>query len=235
MSLFDFVVLGTIIGYLFGSIPFALIIGKVFYHTDVRKYGSGNLGSTNVARTLGAKAGAIVLILDLLKGGLVSFLIYLIGNSVVTNSSNAEIVKYAEYTPTIFFVTAICICLGHAFPIFANFKGGKCVASIFGILLFHNYKLAFIGLLFYLIVVITTHIVSLGSLSAAVGVLIFSFIPWFDIPYLFVINNDLVNILYHITLFVLGTILILRHIPNIQKMIKGTEKRFEFGNKKSKE
>ena len=224
MSLFDFVVLGTIIGYLFGSIPFALIIGKVFYHTDVRKYGSGNLGSTNVARTLGAKAGAIVL-----------FLIYLIGNFVVTNSSNAEIVKYAEYTPTIFFVTAVCICLGHAFPIFANFKGGKCVASIFGILLFHNYKLAIIGLLFYLIVVLTTHIVSLGSLSAAVGVLLFSFIPWFDIPSLFVINNDLVNILYHITLFVLGTILILRHIPNIQKMIKGTEKRFEFGNKKSKE
>ena len=109
-----------IIAYLLGSFPSALVIGKTFYNKDIRNYGSGNLGSTNAFRVLGKKGGAIVFILDILKGGL-AFLI----------------AKYAGATisPLIIAVFAL---IGHIYPIFANFKGGKAVATSAGIILFYS-------------------------------------------------------------------------------------------------
>ena len=108
--------LSVLFGYLLGSIPFALVIGKVFYHTDIRQFGSGNLGGTNAGRVLGKKAGISVIILDALKAfipvGIVS--IY---------SQNASI------------WCGLAVCVGHCFPIFAHFKGGKAAASMFGFLL----------------------------------------------------------------------------------------------------
>ena len=107
------VIIIMLISYLFGSISWALVIGKVFYHKDIRHYGSGNLGATNAGRVLGKPAGVIVTLLD------------------VSKAVMAMCVAWFIYKPAIPFAGLAC-CLGHCFPVFANFKGGKAVATTFG-------------------------------------------------------------------------------------------------------
>ena len=109
-------IIAIAVGYIVGSIPWALIIGKVFYKKDIREYGSGNLGGTNAGRVLGAKAGMAVIVLDALKA-----LIYMIVLSFIAPYS----IAYGGFA---------CI-VGHCFPVFANFRGGKGVATAFGYLL----------------------------------------------------------------------------------------------------
>ena len=104
-------------GYLIGSIPFALVVGKIFFNKDVRNYGSGNLGGSNAGRVLGKKAGLSVMALDLLK---VTFAIFL-----ASFLKNREIVMMAA---------GVAAAVGHCFPIFAKFKGGKAVATMYGFL-----------------------------------------------------------------------------------------------------
>lgn len=110
-------VIYSIIAYLLGSIPFSLVIGKTFYQTDIREHGSGNLGGTNTFRVLGWKAGLAVTILDILKGTLAVVLVYLFA---------------AQLEPLIVGAFAV---IGHSFPLFAKFKGGKAVATSGGVLL----------------------------------------------------------------------------------------------------
>lgn len=108
--------IAILFGYLFGSIPFALVIGKVFYKTDIREHGSGNLGGTNAGRTLGAKAGASVAVLDVLKATIAM---------AITQLLFKDYLIYAGFFAT----------LGHCFPLFAGFKGGKAVSTAVGFLL----------------------------------------------------------------------------------------------------
>lgn len=244
MNIYVLTVIGIIVGYLFGSIPFALIIGKIFYKVDVRKYGSGNLGSTNVTRTLGFKAGIIVLILDLLKGGLIPFAMYHI-SAAILNSGNAILEEGAaghlKYLSVIYCVTGFFAALGHCHPLFAKFKGGKGVACMCGFLLFMNYRLFLVGIIFFFIALLITKIVSVGSISAAIGVMIFQFIPWFNDYFLFK-NNELStrfsSFILTMTIFMLGILLIYRHIGNINRLIHGEEKKFHvekvIGNKEKK-
>lgn len=237
MDIYAFVVLGAIIGYLIGSIPFALVIGKIFYKVDVRNYGSKNLGATNVTRTLGVLAGIIVLLLDLFKGGLPAFIFYKIAENTIINNPN--LIHQAEYLSIVYCVTGVFTCLGHCHPVFAGFRGGKAVASICGFLLFMNIWLFIIGLTTYLIIVLITKIVSISSISAAFTVLISSFIPIFKDCYLFTyneLNNTLSLFIYYMTVVFLALLLIYRHIPNINRLLKGQEKKFhiEKVNKKDK-
>ena len=122
-----------LLSYLLGSIPWALVIGKVFYGKDIRLEGSGNLGGTNAGRVLGKKAGVSVIVLDALKG-LIAMLI--------ANMIAPETIIYA----------GLACCIGHCFPVFANFKGGKAVATSFGYLLgistlvTHNWLLQFVAI-----------------------------------------------------------------------------------------
>ena len=118
-----------ILAYLYGSIPFALVIGKLFYHTDVREYGSGNLGGSNTGRVLGKKAGLIVIILDISKC-MISVLVTMLLSNIV------ELPDYAIY------LVALSCIIGHCFPIFASFKGGKAVIGIFWILI--SYKFLYV-------------------------------------------------------------------------------------------
>ncbi len=227
MDIYVFIVLGMIIGYLCGSIPIALIIGKLFYKVDVRKYGSGNLGSTNVARTLGAFAGANVLILDLLKGGLPALIMYKIAESVLTESFPEQL----KYLSIIYCVTGFFVSLGHCHPLFAHFKGGKAVACICGFLLFMNIRLWLVAIIAFIIAVAISRIVSLGSLSAAIAVMIAQFIPYFKNCYLFThneLNNRISFFIYSITLVLLGLLLIYRHLENIKRLIHGEEKKFHI-------
>jgi glycerol-3-phosphate acyltransferase PlsY len=236
MSIYYLIIIGGLVGYLFGSIPFALIIGKVFYKTDVRNHGSGNLGSTNVGRTLGPIAGIIVMLLDIIKAGLPSLAMYKISELVLIN--NHEYSHQLVNLSCVYCVTGLMACFGHCHPCFANFKGGKGVASICGFLLFMNFRLFLVAILTYLVILLIFKIISVSSISAAMTTIISSFFPFFRKCYLFThgeMNNELSLFIYSITLVMLALLLIHRHIPNIERLLKGKEKKFKFEHKNRKQ
>jgi glycerol-3-phosphate acyltransferase PlsY len=183
-----------IITYLLGSIPFGLIISK-FFGKDIRKEGSGNIGATNVTRVLGKKVGLLVLILDMSKGFLPIY-----------------IAKYIFDTKLVSLL-AIASVIGHCFSIYLKFKGGKGVATAFGVLLALSYKTALIVIMFWLGAFLVSGYVSLASmLSASVSWVIINFI-----------EN---NIYYTYAAFIIGLIIIIKHKDNLDRLLKGTEYRF---------
>ena len=215
-------VISAAIGYLIGSIPNALIIGKIFYKTDVRKQGSGNLGSTNVARTLGAKPGAICLLLDSLKSVITSNGMYAVGLFLFKFDS--------EFWLSMMFITAgFMTCIGHCFPLFAGFKGGKAVSVIAGFVMGSNYLVMIVGAIIFFTTFFIKKIVSISSIAMALITSILSFIPFFyNGFYLYPKEHGLY---YSITLFVISILLIYRHKSNIIKLIKGEEKPLKFAKK----
>ena len=150
-------ILMAVIAYLIGSISFSVIISKKMAGFDVREKGSGNAGSTNVLRTVGKKAAAITLICDVLKGVIAILIAMIIGN-IFKNVDKELIVQIA----------GIAVVLGHTFPIFFGFKGGKGVATSLGVLLMSNWQIGLICLVFALVLMILTKMVSVGSCGAAV-------------------------------------------------------------------
>ncbi|MCI5745538.1 MAG: glycerol-3-phosphate 1-O-acyltransferase PlsY [Erysipelotrichaceae bacterium] len=227
MDIYTFVVLGMIVGYLIGSIPFGLIIGKLFYKIDIRNYGSKNLGATNTARTLGAKAGICVLILDMLKGGLPAFLMYKISESYLIINFPDQVC----YLAIVYCVTGLFAALGHCHPLFLGFNGGKGVATILGFIAFMNYKLLITIIITFMIVILLSRIVSLGSITCAIVVTILQFIPFFKDCYIFT-NNDLscrlTSFIYHLVLLTMAALLIYRHLANIERLLKKQEKKFSI-------
>ena len=186
-----------IAAYLLGSFPSALVIGKTFYQKDIRQYGSGNLGSTNAFRVLGKKGGTIVFILDVLKGGLAVLAAMYLG---------------ATIHPLIISMFAL---IGHIYPIFANFKGGKAVATSAGIILFYS-PLLFITL--FIIFVISLKIWKMVSLSSTIISIAAVLIVWLG-------HYDLTaKIMF--TLF--AAMIIIKHIPNYKRILNGTENKVSF-------
>lgn len=159
MNTYAIFVLIAVMGYLLGSIPFALVIGKVFYQTDIRNYGSKNLGGGNAGRVLGKKAGVAVMTLDILKVTLAVF----IASRLQTGEAAMIVAGLAAAT-------------GHCFPLFAHFKGGKAVATMYGFLfgmgLFGGYGLIlfFVPLVTFLIVLYLGKIIALASIASAMTV-----------------------------------------------------------------
>ena len=186
-----------IVAYLLGSFPSALVIGKTFYQKDIRNYGSGNLGSTNAFRVLGKKGGAVVFILDILKGGL-ALLIATYGGATIS--------------PLIIAVFAL---IGHIYPIFANFKGGKAVATRAGSILFYSPVLFAI---LFIIFVITLKIWKMVSLSSTIISIAAVFIVWFG-------NYDLTA---QIMFSIFAALIIIKHIPNYKRILNGTENKVSF-------
>ena len=172
----------AIIAYLIGSVNFGVIISKKMAGFDVREKGSGNAGSTNVLRTVGKKAAAITLVCDILKG-VVSVLIAVIVGKIVKDINPAILVELA----------AFFVIVGHTFPVFFKFKGGKGVATSLGIVMLINWKIGLICLVFALAIMALTKMVSFGSISTAVlfSVLVLfannfrdSFIVEFDLSFI---------------------------------------------------
>ncbi len=147
----------AIIAYVIGSISFSVIISKKMAGFDVREKGSGNAGSTNVLRSVGKKAAVLTLICDVLKGVIAIGIAVAIGN-IVDNLNKELLVQIA----------GIAVVLGHTFPVFFGFKGGKGVATSLGVLLISNWQIGLICLVFALVLMALTRIVSLGSCAAAV-------------------------------------------------------------------
>jgi glycerol-3-phosphate acyltransferase PlsY len=159
------IILILVLAYLLGSIPSGLIIGKVFYKTDIREHGSGNLGGTNTFRTLGVKAGLVVTLADILKG---------------TLAASLPVLFNLDINPLIVGVFAV---FGHTYPIFAGFRGGKAVATSGGILLFCAPLMFLTVLVTFFISLYITKYVSLSSMLAGVCGVIYALVLW-DIPLL---------------------------------------------------
>lgn len=186
-----------VIGYLLGSIPSGVWIGKAFYGKDVRQYGSGNMGTTNTFRVLGKKAGTLVLLLDMFKGTLTACLPLMF-------HSNANIM-----------LIGLSAIFGHAFPIFAKFKGGKAVATSVGVLLIYNPLFFCIS---WIIFLLTLYITSMVSVASMVGFTIISIISLFFGDWILII------VAFSLTIFVY-----VRHWGNIERIKNGTENMVPFG------
>ena len=206
-------VIMALIAYLIGSINFSVIISKKMAGFDVREKGSGNAGSTNVLRTVGKKAAIITLICDILKG-IVSICIALIISKIAKEQRASILVELA----------ALFVVIGHTFPIFFDFKGGKGVATSLGVILVINWKIGLICLVFALILMAITRMVSLGSISAAV---LFAVLTLF-IRDSYIVDYDASFILFGILLAVL---VIFNHRSNLKRIISGTENKLSFSKK----
>ncbi|HWI48178.1 MAG TPA: glycerol-3-phosphate 1-O-acyltransferase PlsY [Rummeliibacillus sp.] len=187
-----------VLAYLIGSIPSGLWIGQIFYKTDIRKHGSGNLGATNTFRVLGKKAGAVVTIMDILKGTVATLLPTL---AVFSNSG---------VHPLIAGVVAV---FGHMYPIFAGFRGGKAVATSAGILLGYHWPIFILLVVAFLLCLKVYKMVSLASMFAAVVAFIYALI--------YAILEKEYLLLIIITIIVV--FIFYRHRTNISRIKHGTE------------
>ena len=202
----------AIIAYLIGSINFSIIISKKIAGFDVRQKGSGNAGTTNVLRSVGKKAALITLICDILKGVVAIGIALLVGN-IVQNVDKALLVQLA----------GIFVVVGHTFPIFFGFKGGKGIATSLGILLMTNWQIGLICLVFALVLMAITRMVSVGSIAAAI---------LFPVLVIFIDQNYIVpdanNWKYLIFSIVLCLIVLFNHRENIKRILNGTENKISF-------
>lgn len=203
-----------IIAYLFGSIPTAVWIGQAFYGVDVREYGSGNAGATNTFRVLGKKAGVAVMILDILKGYTATNLAYLIGLSVTGPQNSIQFVNYQ-------LALGITAVMGHLFPIFAGFRGGKGIATLFGMILAVHSGAALVCVITFLIVLFISKYVSLSSIVSGFS---------FPLSIIFIFQSPIRSVvLYGMCICVL---ILVTHQKNIERLLKGKESRVNFFKKK---
>ena len=202
----------AIIAYLLGSISFSVIISKKMAGFDVREKGSGNAGSTNVLRTVGKKAAVLTLICDCLKGVLAILIAYIAGN-IVKDIDRSLLVQLA----------GIFVVIGHTFPVFFKFKGGKGVATSLGVLLMVNWQIGLICLAFALVLMALTRFVSLGSVAAAV---------LFPVLTVFIRTNYLVPGNYIIFGIILAVLVIFNHRENVKRLLEGKENKLSFKSTK---
>ncbi len=210
-------VIMAIIAYLIGSLNISIFISKKMAGFDVREKGSKSTGATNVLRTVGKKAAAITLVFDALKG-VVSILIALLISLFAKEQSQAILVEIAAFFAV----------LGHTFPIYYGFKGGKGVATSLGIILVVNWKIALICLIFALLIMAITRMVSLGSISAAV---------LFAVLIIFIRDSYIVNFEFSFIIFgiLLAILVIFNHRTNLKRIISGTENKLSFSKKETSE
>jgi acyl phosphate:glycerol-3-phosphate acyltransferase len=204
--------LALIFSYLLGSIPTAVWIGKIFHGVDVREHGSGNAGATNVIRVLGWKTGVPVLLMDVLKGWLAAMLpvFFSLAGQDTAQMTNLQI------------FAGICAVLGHIFPVFAGFHGGKGVAAIFGVLLAIDPLVTVSCMGVFLLVLLITGYVSVSSMIAGLAFPVFLII-FFNTPSVFL----------KIFSVLVAVALIITHRKNISRLLKGEEsKLFKKGIKK---
>lgn len=207
----DFI-LFSLVAYLLGSIPTAVWVGRAWYNIDVREHGSKNAGATNTFRVLGKKPGIIVLVIDVLKGAMATFLpvIFAVGNSELDQ----------EHLIQIQILAAIFAVTGHVFPIFAQFKGGKGVATSLGVIIGLQPLAALICVLLFLLVFILSKFVSLGAISAAIA---------FPLIIRFALGEDSSWLIGFSIL--LSGLVIFAHRKNIGRLLKGEENKMNLFKK----
>ena len=207
-----------IIAYLIGSINFSVLISKKMAGFDVREKGSGNAGTTNMLRSVGKKAAAITLICDILKG-VISIVIAIIVGNIAKNLDRKLLLQIA----------GIAVVLGHTFPIFFGFKGGKGVATSLGVLLISNWQIGLICLVFAVVLMALTRMVSLGSCAAAV---LFPVLTLFINQHYTVLTDGKSGRVYFVYSVILAIIVLYNHRSNIKRILNGTENKLSFKNTK---
>ena len=205
-----FNVITAIIAYLIGSVNFSVILSKKMAGFDVREKGSGNAGTTNMLRSVGKKAAALTLICDVLKGVVAILIAMFIGWAFKVENQSLLVQ-----------IAGIAVVLGHTFPIFFGFKGGKGVATSLGILIMSNWQIGLICLVFGVLLIALTRMVSLGSCTAAV---------LFPVLTLFITDNYIVSqgsgyLIYSI---ILAVIVLFNHRSNIKRIMAGKENKISF-------
>lgn len=203
----------AVIAYLIGSINFSIILSKRMAGFDIREKGSGNAGTTNMLRSVGKKAAVITLICDILKG-VVSILIAVLVGKIIKNLDNALLVQLA----------GIFVIIGHTFPIFFKFKGGKGIATSLGVLLMINWQIGLICLIFALVLMALTKMVSVGSIAAAI--LFPILVAFIDQNYIVQTSNS--NWSYLVFSIIVALLVIFNHRANVQRILNGTENRLSF-------
>lgn len=193
----------ALISYFIGSISFSVIFTKKIAGFDVREKGSKNAGSTNVLRTAGKGIAALTLVCDILKG--IIAVLVAIGIGKIDNFENTEYLVQ---------IAGLMVVLGHTFPVFFGFKGGKGVATSLGIILLTNWQIGLICLVFALTLIILTRMVSLGSVAAAI---------LFPILTIFITENYIVPGDYRIFGILLGIFVCFNHRSNIKRLLQGNE------------
>ncbi|AZV42526.1 MULTISPECIES: glycerol-3-phosphate 1-O-acyltransferase PlsY [Peribacillus] len=192
------IILSLLLAYLIGSIPSGLIIGKTFYKVDIREHGSKNLGATNAFRTLGIKPGIAVTLMDILKGTAATLIPGLLGADIHL------------------LLAGVLAAIGHMFPIFASFKGGKAVATSAGVVLgYEPFLFLFLLVVFFIALYISKY-VSLSSMIAAVASLTYCFIFHLD-------DWPLILVIAVLTIFIFY-----RHRANIKRIMNKTEPKIKW-------
>lgn len=194
--------LGFVLGHVCGSVPSGLWLVQAFHGIDIRNYGSKNIGTTNVFRTVGPKTAVLVLIADAFKG------ILAVG-----------IMSYFFHNPLLDVVTALGALLGHNYSLFLGFKGGKGVATALGLLIFMMPKVAVASFGIWLVCVLLTRYVSLGSIMAAI----------FTPPLAWYLGYPSAYVFFSV---VAAFFVVLRHKENIHRLLTGTESKIKPGNAK---
>ena len=200
----------ALVAYLIGSVSFSVIISKKMAGFDVREKGSGNAGATNMLRSVGTKAAVLTLLCDALKG-VVAIIFAIIVGAIAKESDKALLVQIA----------GILVVVGHTYPVFFGFKGGKGVATALGVLLITNWKIGLICLVFALVIMALTRIVSAGSVVAAV---------LFPVLVLFMHTNYTISegSSYFVYSIILAVIVLFNHRSNIKRILSGTENKLSF-------
>jgi glycerol-3-phosphate acyltransferase PlsY len=204
-------VLVFLLAYLIGSLPSAVWIGKWLHDTDVREHGSGNAGATNVIRVLGWKTGIPVMLIDVAKGALATLL------PQFFNLAESDSTLMTSYQ----IIAGITAITGHIFPVFAGFRGGKGVATIFGVLLALHPLLTISCMGVFLTTLLITGIVSVSSIIAGLSFPVF-LILLFDSP----------SVVFRVFSIIVAIALVITHRKNIGRLLRGEEKKlFKFGKK----
>lgn len=200
------IILSAVIGYLLGSINTSLVVGKLFYKKDVREYGSGNAGATNTLRTLGKTAALLVVIGDSLKGILACLIGRWLGREAFPGVYGGE------------YAAGIMAVIGHNWPLYFGFRGGKGVMTAFAVVLMFSPRAALICLLLFIVIVALTRYVSLGSIVSGIA---FPVVAW-------LLGEPLMLIL---TGVLLALLIVFRHSANIKRLLEGNEKKLSFKSK----
>lgn len=211
-------ILFLLLSYLTGSFPSAVWVGKTFYNKDVREYGSGNAGATNTFRVLGKRAGIPVLLMDVFKGwASVNYIIF------VSNGCNPfkDVVSASQFEIQLAF--GIAAVIGHLFPIYTGFRGGKGVATLLGLLIGLNPLAALSSITVFVIVFFVSKYVSLGSILASIA---------FPLVVFFVLQDKDVNSSLEIFSIFVPILTLITHQKNIERLIRGEENKANFGKKK---
>lgn len=211
-----YIIMG-IIAYLIGSVNFSILISKKVAGFDLREKGSGNAGTTNMLRTVGKGAAVVTLILDILKGVVAIYVAILYGN-IVSKLANLQVDNSILVQ-----IAGIFVILGHTYPIYFGFKGGKGVATSLGILLTTNYQIGLICLVFAIVLMILTKMVSVGSLGAAI---LFPVLTLFLAKENFIVPGN-----YIVYSIIIALIVIFNHRSNIKRLLNGTENKISFKKK----